>query len=66
MAKFRAMSAEERRAYDEYTKEIISMLLDKFSWDDLKANTGHVAIAAGRIAGELIRRRRAEVRAQKE
>ena len=66
MIKFRAMNAEERRAYDEYVKSIAPVLLGKFQWEDLKTNTGIHAIVIGRIAGELIRQRRSEVRAQKE
>lgn len=66
MAKFKAMNAEERRAYDEYVKVIAPLVLGKFQWEDLKANTGIHAIAVGRIAGELIKQRRFEVRAKKE
>jgi hypothetical protein len=56
------MSKEERKAFDQYATSIIGALATKFSFDQLKEMTAAPAIAATRIAGEMVRARRLEIK----
>jgi hypothetical protein len=58
------MSVEERKAFDQYAKAIIGALAMKFSFDQLKEMSAAPAMAATRIAGEMIRQRRREIKAK--
>jgi hypothetical protein len=58
------MSTEERKAFDQYATRIIGALAMKFSFDQLKEMTAAPALAACRIAGEMVRQRRSEIKAK--
>ena len=58
------MSKEERKAFDQYATSIIGALSMKFSFDQLKELTAAPALAACRIAGEMVRQRRSEIKAK--
>jgi hypothetical protein len=58
------MSTEERKAFDQYATAIIRSISAKFDFNQLKELTAAPALAACRIAGEMVKQRRSEIKAK--